>query len=206
MKTLQKLLTPVVLGMIIGMLYIIPSSLQAQTEGSFKDSRDNHIYQSVKIGNKTWMAENLKFATSSGSWLYDNDTANLASFGRLYDWTTANSSCPKGWVLPSENDWASLFTALGGKEAAGEKMQLKDSLNQKITKKVKEGGKTLSTLLGGIRHNDGTCSGIGLWGGFWSSTASSEGGKNVLFAHGEKSIGISTNDKTSGFSVRCIKK
>jgi uncharacterized protein (TIGR02145 family) len=187
-------------------ILFLPFLLNAQSGGTFKDPRDNYEYQTVKIGKKTWMAENLKYTTETGSWVYGNDSLNLACFGRLYDWSTAINSCPKGWGLPNDLDWKAMMKELGGVDVAGKKMQEMDSTNKNIIKKTTGDGKTLSTLLGGIRHSDGTFTGIGLWGGFWSGSSTNAGATDYLFAHGDKSIGISTNDKTSGFSVRCVKK
>ena len=206
MKTLLSRFICLIMVTLISILFVFPFTSSAQQEGTFTDSRDNRNYQWMKIGKKIWMAENLKFSTQSGSWLYGNDSSNLESFGRLYDWKTASTACPKGWNLPADVDWTSLMSSLGGKEAAGGKLQQIDSAYQKKNKKTAETGKTLSMLLGGIRHGDGIYTGIGLWGGFWSGTSTNDGAKNYLFAHGDKSIGSSTNDKGSGFSVRCVKK
>ena len=206
MKTLRNRLVHFVLLSIISIPFIVPCSLNAQQAGTSKDSRDNRVYQWIKIGNKIWMAENLKFSAKTGSWLYNNDSTNLESFGRLYDWTSASTACPKGWHLPTDIEWESLINALGGRDATGGKLQEMDTTNRKITKKIADSGKTLSTLLGGIRHSNGTYTGIGLWGGYWSGTSTNDGAKNYLFARSDKSISLSTNDKGSGFSVRCVKK
>jgi uncharacterized protein (TIGR02145 family) len=206
MKTLRIRIVNLVMMTMICFLYVLPFTLNAQQEGTFRDSRDNRVYQWNKIGKKIWMAENLKFQAKSGSWVYNNDSVNLESFGRLYDWSTASTACPKGWLLPTDLDWGALMNTYGGRDAAGGKLQENDSINRKINKKVTETGKTLSTLLGGIRHGDGTYTGLGLWGGFWSATSTSDGAKNYLFAHADKSISISSNDKNSAFSVRCVKK
>ena len=194
------------LFVVLALFVISPVSLVAQKEGTFKDPRDNRVYQIVKVGKKAWMAENLKFQTPEGSWAYNNDTSNLKSFGLLYDWSTANTACPKGWHLPSEGEWEQLIKENGGANLAAGKLMKADSANQNIVKKLSETGKPISTLLGGVRHADGNFSGVGIWGGFWSSAVADDGAKNYLVARGDKAIGVSSNEKGAGFSVRCVKK
>jgi len=96
--------------------------------GKFTDERDGREYEWVKIGEQTWMAENLKF-NASGS---RNNT-----YGRSYNWTTAMNGeassnanpsgvqgvCPDGWHLPSYAEWNVLITSVGGFEAANFKLR-----------------------------------------------------------------------------------
>ncbi len=91
--------------------------------GIFTDHRDGKCYKWIKIGSQIWMAENLNYLSSSGSWCYDDLISNCNIYGRLYDWETAMTACPIGWHLPSSEEWESLTLYLGGKKVAGGKMK-----------------------------------------------------------------------------------
>jgi len=82
-------------------------------KGSFTDERDSKTYKTVKIDNQTWMAENLNY-DAEGSQCYENDPANCTVYGKLYDWETAMKACPKGWHLPSKDEWLVLVNFTGG--------------------------------------------------------------------------------------------
>ncbi|MDR2694074.1 MAG: fibrobacter succinogenes major paralogous domain-containing protein, partial [Chitinispirillales bacterium] len=91
--------------------------------GTFTDSRDGKTYNTVKIGKQTWMAENLNYGTSSGSWCYNDRDSYCKKYGRLYEWETAKKTCPSGWHLPSRQEWEALVTYAGGYEAAGKRLK-----------------------------------------------------------------------------------
>lgn len=82
-------------------------------------------YRTVKIGEQTWMAENLADA-SSGVW-YDNDQATYEplGYGKLYTLAEAEAieASVTGWHLPTKNEWNNLIEYAGGGAIAGTKLK-----------------------------------------------------------------------------------
>lgn len=83
-------------------------------------------YNTVKVGEQCWMAENMNYAIS-GSRCYGDDPNNCARYGRLYNWRQAMSApdaldwpgeekvqgiCPDGWHIPTNDEWTTLFNTL----------------------------------------------------------------------------------------------
>ncbi len=183
-----------------------PLFLSAQEKGTFKDLRDGRDYNWIKFGNQTWMSENLRYNVPAASWSYNNDSVNEAKFGILYTWKAAQTACPKGWHLPTDKDWGVLIQFLGGNGEAGQKLQAleMESVNND-GEQIPSAGKG-SSLLGGVRHPDGSCIGLNFWGGCWSAGKVNDTiGINYLFARKTKEMSASSNDKAAGFTVRCMK-
>ncbi len=119
---------------------------------------DSNIYKTVKIGTQTWMAENLKttklndgspipLATVEGNewaehtvgslttpeygWLYDSAMVYKDRYGAFYNGyaVTTGKLCPAGWHVPSDKEWSTLITYLGGEEVAGGKLREPGTIN-----------------------------------------------------------------------------
>lgn len=73
-------------------------------------------YRTVKIGDQTWMAENVADPTT-GVW-YNNDqsTYEPLGYGKLYTQSEADAlaSAASGWHLPTKADYETLLTTVGG--------------------------------------------------------------------------------------------
>lgn len=67
------------------------------------DNRDGKKYQLVMVGEKIWMAENLAYKTTTGSYCYDGDCDNI-----LYTFAAIESACPGGWHMPSRSEMEAL--------------------------------------------------------------------------------------------------
>jgi len=174
-----------------------------KTTGYFTDTRDGQKYRTVKIGDKTWMAQNLNYQPPTGnSWCYDNDNSNGDKYGRLYDWNTAKTACPAGWHLPTREEWNDLVTAAGGKVAG--------QVLKSATSYWKGGGNGtdnygFSALPGGKRDSDGSFDDIGSTGYWW--TAKEDGNGRAYFRYmdsGSDSVDELNYGKSYGFSVRCV--
>jgi uncharacterized protein (TIGR02145 family) len=184
-------------------LIFIKLSVSFSQISNLYDSRDGKTYKTVKIGNQTWMAENLAYRPLSGNFfIYNNDPANVSKYGYLYDWVTACNVCPSGWRLPSNTEFLELTNYLG--QDFKQKMMLKSAWS------VDEYATNISGFAGlpaGMRDQTGAFRSMGSGGYFWTSTFSDQSfsfareiGKN---AGNWASSEFGTNQYI-GMSVRCL--
>ena len=99
---------------------------------------EGNVYPTVVIGNREWMAENLRTTryqngdpialldsidrgtTFAGGYSpYPNDSSNTPPFGLLYNGYTVmdpRNVCPAGWHVPTDAQWGDLELAVGMKK------------------------------------------------------------------------------------------
>jgi len=189
------------------------SSSSSGGGGTFKDDRDSKSYKWVKIGEQTWMAENLNYRGTEPDTLgicYGNDPDNCTKYGRLYTWTSAMDVCPSSWHLPSEEEWDKLEASV--RSTFGCTVSNEECLKAK-TGWYNNGNGTdgfgFTALPGGYGF-EGEFYEEGKLGVFWGSSEEHElpwGLEDWGYFRdiGYNSNGHGYNEKTNMFSVRCLK-
>ncbi len=199
--------------------------------GELVDARDGKTYKTVKIGEQTWMAENLNFETGN-SWCGGGRVENegdCSKYGRLYTWAAAvgrseddcgyghicslfgkvHGVCPEGWLLPDTTEWSKLFTAVGGESVAGKMLKAQTGWGWNNYNDSSGNGTDaygFSALPAGGRYNDGNFINEGLDAQFWSATEdnSDRAYYMSLFYHSDHAY-LNNSLKRFAFSVRCLK-
>lgn len=186
-----------VLLILVFTIHIADMNSFAQETGKFEDFRDGQVYETVTFGSMVWMAENLNYYTSTGSWCYNNDSSYCSDYGRLYNWETAKNVCPAGWHLPSRSEMEKLFI-----NPQGNSVYAYNSLKE-------AGWLGSETLQGGWMNNKFKFQDIGTAGRCWSSTAFNRGPEVYWFIQVQtvKSMGyvnLLSNKSDIALSVRCV--
>lgn len=204
---------------------------------------DGNLYHVIKIGNQYWLKENLKVThyrngdaipnvTDSTEWTnlttgayceYDNNPANVDTYGRLYNWYTVDDSrniAPEGWHVPSDDEWKALEMTLGMSQSEADNTGLRgtDQASQlagnadlwtdgDLENNAVFGSSGFAAFPGGYRYgSNGGFYYMGGYASFWSSTegSSSYAWGRVLrcnYAY----VGRYSGHEQYGFSVRLVR-
>lgn len=111
-------------------LILVIGTTCAQTEKNTQScgkvtDREGHTYNTIQIGTQCWMKENMRteydrkgnHITDNESKLHDameihcpeNSTTNVEKYGFLYNLEAAKNICPKGWHLPTVEEFVTLI-------------------------------------------------------------------------------------------------
>lgn len=191
---------------------------------------DGNIYRTIKIGSQTWMAENLRVTRyndgsiipeekdneawsqlKSGAWCSVNNTINpdsVATYGRLYNWHTANTGklAPKGWHVPNYADWNVLIDNLGGKQSTGGKLKEAGFYHWLSPNENADNASGFTSIPAGRRSAEGF-SNTGIQVAYWC--ANNDGTPiNAYYFYITTQSGTlnwSKKNQSEGLSIRCVK-
>jgi len=193
--------------------------------------------QTITIGKQIWSGKNLDVVTfrngdsipeakTNDEWLeagqnlepawcyYNNDSANNAKYGKLYNWYAMNDPrgiAPAGWHVPTDDEWNALQKALGG-IYSGQKM--KSITGWKEThgedgKKYSGNGTNVSgfnAFPAGFRDFSGNFLHETEMTFFWGSTELADNvGRHIRLDCGTVDANPNVTQKDFGISIRCIK-
>jgi uncharacterized protein (TIGR02145 family) len=182
-------------------------------------------YNTVQIGTQCWLKENLDIGTwipdSQGQsdndiiekYCFNNIEDSCAVYGGLYQWNEmkqyyaaegVQGICPDGWLLPTEADWMTLISFLGGESIAGGKMK-ESGTNHWITPNTGASNESGFTCLPGGWRNFSVFDGINSWGFFWSIRKNVGSAWFYFLRYDQENIIRSYTAESLGLSVRCIR-
>jgi uncharacterized protein (TIGR02145 family) len=192
---------------------------------------DGNVYKTVKIGNQTWMAENLRVSRyrngdiipnvqddedwcnlETGAWcIYDNNPDNDLKYGKLYNWFAVDDKsglAPEGWHVPSGREWNNLLTHLIGEYWSEGNVRIQtDGLPIWLVNNIgitnKDG---LCAMPFGARLNKGEFDEYDDFANFWYSTECRfDSAWSRKLRHYNNAMRAQGYPKYYGLSVRCVK-
>jgi uncharacterized protein (TIGR02145 family) len=189
---------------------------------------DGNVYQTVTIGTQTWTTENLKttkyndgtaipYVADAAGWSglafpgytwYGFDSNNKMTYGALYNWHAVNTGklAPIGWHVPTEAEWQTLLTYLGGASVAGDKLKEAGNTHWTAPSSIGTNFSGFTALPGGFITYTGIFIDLTFTAIFWSATEVSAINASAHILN--QSVGAvtpTTANKSSGYSIRLVK-
>ena len=175
------------------------------TSGSYKDPRDGYAYEWIRIGTQLWTAENMNYATASGSLC-----AQCNHWGRLYNFENAKKACLDGFHMPTKEEWQVLLTYASTSKPVG--VVLKAGYGWDPIKGTNNYGNGKDELGFGAKAGGGhfaksdvplkerKLEGAGQKAYFWTAE-----GEVLVFFHEKDIAKFEKFDPEHGASLRCLK-
>lgn len=203
---------------------------QSFKQGEDITDYDGNTYPTVIIGKQVWMAANLKVThynngdkmpnvTGDGLWRqltsgayckYNNKETTSGAYGLYYNWhavTDARKLAPKGWHVPTEEEWKTLISYLGGDHIAGSKLTATGTKFWEAPNNTATNQSGFAALPAGDRNNNGAFSNKGYSATWWTATgeAQADFATNYSIISNSMEIKADVDDRLCGLTVRCVK-
>lgn len=188
---------------------------------------DGNVYGVVKIGNQYWSTENLRCThyndgtsiptgltnsawstTTTGAYaMYNDDPANKALYGNLYNWHAVNTGklAPTGWHVPSKAEWDEMLGTLGGSAVAGGKMKSTSSVWNSPNSGA-DNSSGFTALPSGYRGTGGGYSVLGNGAYWWQRDERNTSQGDYISVSNDLPSTLSNGaTKTFGYAIRIVK-
>jgi uncharacterized protein (TIGR02145 family) len=190
---------------------------------------DGNVYNTVTIGTQTWLKENLNVqhynngdpipqVTDKATWAnlsngaycyYYNDSITYANlYGKLYNFYAIADSrkvCPTGWSIPTQAEWETLQTYLGGENVAGGKMKEIGTTHWLSPNTGATNSSGFTGLPGGFRRSSGSFGWVDSTANWWSLTPVTCYIWMDRLWYNSTAVEYYGQAMESGYSVRCFK-
>ena len=195
---------------------------------------DGNSYRTVALGNQVWMADNFRatryadgapilkvtedaewsfLTTPAYSWYHNDSVTNSRLYGALYNWYVVEHGnlCPGGWHISLDEDWTILVNYLGGHLVAGGKLKEAGYSHWESPNLGATNETYFTALPGGSRDGEfGFFADQGQFGTWWGAGSPGDTDNaytRVMQFHTRivDRYGLTTDQKSRGYSVRCVK-
>lgn len=196
---------------------------------------DGNVYHTVKIGDQTWLVENLKVSrynngdpipniTDQKEWsntkigafcYYNNDSTNNDIYGKLYNYYTVSDSrkiAPKGFHVAHASDFSILLAGYGGcSNGAGTHLKEQGTNYWQFlhASTLGDNASGFKALPGGCRnHNNSKFDymSFGLVGFWWSDELDTDSNpKGMMLSYNSSNATVLGYNRANGYSIRCVK-
>jgi uncharacterized protein (TIGR02145 family) len=185
--------------------------------------------ETVTIGSQVWMRFNLAVTnyqngdpiegadiqfnrtTTTPAWCYYNHNSSFdATYGKLYNGYAVRDPrniCPVGFRVPSQADFNTLTTFIGG-TANGYKLKEAGTAHWTTPNTGATNSTNFTGLPGGYMGNANSSSFMSTWAYFWSSTPLADNSTNYVRILQYNNTNFTESNlfvMEGGVSVRCIK-
>ncbi len=132
--------------LLLGAALLMAAPLKAQEENPYEAMpvRDNegNVYRVIMTESGVWMADNLNsfslndgtkllYITDKNAWAktkvpaygwFSSDLEYCKTYGPVYNWhaVATGKLCPKGWHVPTEEEWNDMMDYAGGSQKSGD--------------------------------------------------------------------------------------